>query len=153
MESVESVIAALELIPHPEGGWYRETFRDLRPAGPAGPAASADLPGARGAFSVIYFLLRAGEISAWHRIKDAAEVWHHYAGAPLELSISLDGRQVATSTLGSDLALGERPQALVPAAAWQSARSRGGWTLAGCTVAPAFDFAAFELAPQGWRPG
>jgi predicted cupin superfamily sugar epimerase len=147
MEPAEQVISALELIPHPEGGWYRETFRDVPPGG------TADGPGARGAFSAIYYLLRAGELSAWHRIKDAAEVWHHYAGAPLELAISLDGRQVTTSMLGSDLARGELPQALVPAAAWQSARSRGDWTLAGCTVAPAFEFAALELAPPGWRPG
>ncbi len=152
MDTAEQVIAALELIPHPEGGWYRETFRDLQPAaaGPDGPDAPH---GSRGAFSVIYFLLRAGETSAWHRIKDAAEVWHHYAGAPLELSVSLDGRRVATSILGTDLAHGERPQAMVPAAAWQSARTRGAWTLAGCTVAPAFEFAAFELAPPGWEPG
>src|ERR1700730_5152638 len=109
MDTAEQVIAALDLIPHPEGGWYRETFRDLPPAGGS--------PGARGAFSVIYYLLRGSERSAWHRIKDAAEVWHHYAGAPIELSISLDGRQVTTSTLGSDLERGERPQALVPAAA------------------------------------
>jgi len=150
MENAEQIIAALELIPHPEGGWYRETFRDVSDGGRASPAGQ---PGARGAFSVIYYLLRAGERSAWHRIKDAAEVWHHYAGAPLELSISLDGRQVTTSTLGSDLERGERPQALVPAAAWQSARPRGGWTLAGCTVAPAFELASFELAPPGWQPG
>jgi predicted cupin superfamily sugar epimerase len=149
MDTAEQVIAALGLTPHPEGGWYRETFRDLRP----GPFDPAGPPGARGAFSVIYYLLRAGERSAWHRIKDAAEVWHHYAGAPLELWISLDGRQVTTSVLGSAFAHGELPQALVPAAAWQSARSRGDWTLAGCTVAPAFEFAALELAPPGWHPG
>ncbi|HYL06466.1 MAG TPA: cupin domain-containing protein [Thermoanaerobaculia bacterium] len=150
MDTAEQVIAALELIPHPEGGWYRETFRDLPNAGQA-PAAGA--PGGRGASSVIYYLLRDSERSAWHRIKDAAEVWHHYAGAPLELSISLDGRQVTTSTLGSSFERGERPQALVPAGAWQTARPRGGWTLAGCTVAPAFELASFELAPPGWRPG
>ncbi|HLX09132.1 MAG TPA: cupin domain-containing protein, partial [Thermoanaerobaculia bacterium] len=95
----------------------------------------------------------AGEQSAWHRVRDAAETWHHYAGAPLELSVSLDGREVVTSLLGSGLTSGERPQAVVPAAAWQSARSRGAWTLVGCTVAPAFEFAAFELAPPGWQPG
>jgi predicted cupin superfamily sugar epimerase len=146
MDTAEQVISALELIPHPEGGWYRETFRDVPPGSPAGS------PGARGAFSAIYYLLRAGELSAWHRINDAAEVWHHYAGAPLELAVSLDGRQVTTSVLGSGFARGERPQALVPAAAWQSARSLGEWTLVGCTVAPAFEFAAMELAPPGWRP-
>ncbi len=150
---VEEVIAALELIPHPEGGWYRETFRDPRPAWPAGDAHAASSAGPRGASSAIYYLLRSGEWSAWHRVRDAAEVWHHYAGAPLELSVSLDGREVVRSLLGSGLTSGERPQAVVPAAAWQSARSRGAWTLVGCTVAPAFEFAAFELAPPGWQPG
>jgi len=150
---VEAVIAALELIPHPEGGWYRETFRDLSPACPASAAHAANAAAPRGASSAIYYLLRAGERSAWHRIRDATEMWHHYAGAPLELSVSLDGREVVTSLLGSGFAGAERPQAVVPAAAWQSARSRGAWTLVGCTVAPAFEFAAFELAPPGWQPG
>jgi uncharacterized protein len=141
METAEEVIAALGLVPHPEGGCYRETFRGK-------PAA-----GGRAAFSAIYFLLRGDERSAWHRVRDAAELWHYYAGAPLELSVSPDGRAVSTCVLGSRLSRGERPQALVPAGAWQSARSRGDWTLAGCTVAPAFEFEVFELAPPGWRPG
>jgi len=149
MDTADQIIAALGLTPHPEGGWYRETFRDPGP----GPAGQTGPPAGRGAFTAIYYLLRAGEGSAWHRIRDAAEIWHHYAGAPLELSISLDGRQVTTALLGSAVAEAERPQALVPAGAWQSARSCGDWTLAGCTVAPAFELAAWELAPAGWHPG
>lgn len=136
----EEVIRLLGLAPHPEGGFYRETFR----------AAAAD--GRRGASTAIYYLLRRGEVSAWHRV-DADEVWHFYAGAPLELLLSADGRQRSTLRLGLDLAAGERPQAVAPAGTWQSARSLGDWTLVGCTVAPAFDFAGFELAPAGWEPG
>ena len=139
-ETAEAVIAALGLRPHPEGGAFRETFRD---------AAS---PGARAASTAIYYLLRTGEVSHWHRI-DAAEVWHWYAGAPLELSVSRDGRRREQMRLGGDVTAGERPQAVVPPGAWQSARSLGAWTLAGCTVAPAFDFAHFELAPERWEPG
>ncbi|WP_421997392.1 cupin domain-containing protein [Reyranella sp.] len=124
--------------PHPEGGHFVETFR----APDEGRAAS----------TAIYFLLQAGERAHWHRV-DADEVWHHYAGAPLELALSDDGRAVRHVRLGTDLALGERPQAVVPRHVWQSARSLGAWTLIGCTVAPAFEFSAFELAPPGWRPG
>jgi predicted cupin superfamily sugar epimerase len=138
--SADEVVQILGLSPHPEGGSYRETFR----------AAAPD--GGRGASTAIYYLLRRGEISAWHRV-DADEVWHHYAGAPLELLLSPDGRQRSTARLGRDLAAGERPQAAVPAGAWQSARSLGEWTLVGCTVAPAFEFAGFEMAPAGWEPG
>ncbi|MBX6320562.1 MAG: cupin domain-containing protein [Rhodospirillaceae bacterium] len=138
--SAQDVIRLLGLAPHPEGGHYRETFRDPRPAG-GRPASTA-----------IYFLLARGEVSAWHRI-DAAEVWHWYAGAPLMLSVSADGGAATRLRLGPDLAAGERPQAVVPAGAWQSAASLGDWTLVGCTVAPGFDFAGFELAPPGWAPG
>jgi predicted cupin superfamily sugar epimerase len=140
-ESADEVIVALGLSPHPEGGWFRESFRD-------GGAA-----GGRGAFTAIYYLLRRGERSAWHRIRDAAEIWHHYAGAPLALQISVDGRTSSHHRVGPALGCGERPQALVPAGAWQSAVSCGDWTLAGCTVAPAFEFSAFELAGEGWEPG
>lgn len=135
------MIAALGLAPHPEGGHYRETFRGAAP------------PGERGAFSSIYFLLRRGERSAWHRIRDAAEVWHHHAGAALELEIAAHGGLPSVVLLGPNVGDGERPQALVPAAAWQRARTLGDWTLVGCTVSPAFEFAAFELAPSGWQPG
>ena len=133
------LIARLELKPHPEGGHFRETFRD------AGLAADE-----RAVSTAIYFLLARGERSHWHRI-DAAEVWHFYAGSPLTLQIA-DGEGARTIRLGADLAAGEVPQAIVPANAWQAAESCGDWTLAGCTVAPGFDFAAFELAPQGWTP-
>jgi len=138
--SADEVVRLLGLAPHPEGGCYRETFR----------AAAPD--GGRGASTAIYYLLRGGEISAWHRV-DADEIWHHYAGAPLELLLSPDGRQRSAARLGKDLAAGERPQAVVPAGVWQSARSLGEWTLVGCTVAPAFEFAGFEMAPAGWEPG
>ena len=137
--TAEAVIAALGLAPHPEGGHYRETFRD--PAGAGGRAHS----------TAIYYLLEAGEVSHWHRV-DAAEIWHWYAGAALELDISRDGMKADAMRLGPDLTAGERPQIVVPAHAWQSARPIGGWTLAGCTVAPGFEFSGFALAPAGWSP-
>jgi predicted cupin superfamily sugar epimerase len=139
MVDAQDVIRLLDLKPHPEGGHYRETFRDAADAGTA-----------RGVSTAIYFLLCAGERSRWHRV-DAAEVWHFYAGAPLALSIGREGR-TSTVRLGIDLAAGERPQAVVPANAWQEAESLGAWTLVGCTVAPAFEFAGFELAPEGFDP-
>ena len=132
------VIERLGLVPHPEGGWYRETWRDL-------PA-----DGGRGVGSAIYFLLDAHERSHWHRV-DAPEAWHHYAGAPLELAIAEDGHH-SVLQLGADLRQAIEPQAVVPARAWQAARPLGGWTLVGCTVSPAFDFSGFELAPDGWTP-
>ena len=134
----DEIIETLGLQPHPEGGWYTQTWRDG-----ATP---------RGAGTAIYFLLRAGERSHWHRV-DAAETWHHYTGAPLELRIAVPGEPTLVATLSPDLASGHRPQATVPAGAWQSAVSTGPFTLVGCTVAPAFEFAGFELAPPGWEPG
>ena len=134
------IIARLELKPHPEGGHYRETFRDSR----------RDVDG-RSASTAIYFLLARGERSHWHRI-DAAEVWHYYAGSALNLQIADDAGQRCIS-LGPDLPAGEVPQATVPAQAWQAAESTGDWTLVGCTVAPGFDFAKFELAePDCFTP-
>jgi predicted cupin superfamily sugar epimerase len=133
------IIARLDLRPHPEGGHYRETFRD--------PAVDT---GGRAASTAIYFLLARGERSHWHRI-DAVEVWHYYAGHALALHIADDAGRHALR-LGPDLAAGEVPQAIVPAQAWQAAESTGDWTLVGCTVAPGFDFATFELAPKGWKP-
>jgi uncharacterized protein len=130
--SADDVIGLLGLKPHPEGGHFRETFRDER-------------AGARAASTAIYFLLAAGEVSRWHRV-DAAEVWHWYAGAPLELSLAPDGGPLLLIRLGPDLQSGERPQAVVPAHVWQRAQSIGAWTLVGCTVAPGFEFAGFELA-------
>jgi len=128
----------LSLEPHPEGGHYRETFRDDR-----------KIDG-RSASTAIYFLLARGERSHWHRV-DAVEVWHHYAGAPLGLSIAENGVMRAVR-LGADLAAGEQPQAAVPAGAWQAAESLGDWTLAGCTVAPGFEFSGFMPAPPDWSP-
>jgi hypothetical protein len=134
-----AVIERLGLLPHPEGGWYRETWR--------GPDA-----GGRPVGTSIYYLLESGAPSRWHRI-DADEVWSWHAGSPLELSISPDGRAVRPLVLGMGLDHGERPQIVVPAGAWQSARALGDWTLAGCAVAPGFSFEGFELAPEGWSPG
>jgi predicted cupin superfamily sugar epimerase len=133
------VIARLDLKPHPEGGHYRETFRDAVVNG-----------GGRAASTAIYFLLARGERSHWHRI-DAVEIWHYYAGSALTLHIADDTGQ-RTVRLGHDLAAGELPQAVVPAHAWQAAETTGDWTLIGCTVAPGFDFAKFELAPANWNP-
>jgi uncharacterized protein len=137
--TADEVAATLGLAPHPEGGWYREIYR------------AGAKPGERAAVTAIYYLLKAGERSYWHRV-DAVEIWHWYAGAALELGIAADGRGAAWIRLGNELAAGERPQAVVPPYAWQSARSLGDWSLVGCTVAPAFDFAGFELAPPGWEP-
>jgi len=134
-----TIIATLGMKRHPEGGWYAETFRDSPEGG-------------RGHSTAIYFLLEAGDRSAWHRVRDAAEVWHWYAGAPLALRVWPGQGAVAERTLGPDLAAGERPQQIVPANCWQTAESLGQWTLVGCTVAPGFDFASFELAPPGWEP-
>jgi len=134
------IIARLELKPHPEGGHYRETFRDTR----------LDESG-RSLSTAIYFLLARGERSHWHRI-DAAEIWHYHAGSALSLQIANDGDKRSVR-LGPDLAAGEVPQAVVPAHAWQAAESTGDWTLVGCTVAPGFDFAKFEVAPKGWPTG
>jgi uncharacterized protein len=139
MLSASDVIRLLDLAPHPEGGHYRETFRDARA-----------VEGARAASTAIYFLLARGARSHWHRI-DAVEIWHWYAGAPLRLDIA-DGDKRTTIRLGPDLAAGERPQAAVPAGAWFAAESFGDWTLTGCTVAPGFEFSAFELAPKDWTP-
>ncbi len=133
------IIRLLDLKPHPEGGHYAETWRD-RPPG-----------GGRGAGTAIYYLLQVGEYSHWHRV-DAAEIWHWYAGAPLALTVSPNGHDAHAVHLGPDLPAGQRPQAIVPAGAWQTAESLGAWTLAGCTVSPAFEFAGFELAPPDWRP-
>ena len=137
--TAEEMIAQLKLAPHPEGGWFRETFRDE--AGHEGRPHS----------TAILFLLKAGEVSHWHRV-DAVELWHWYAGAPLLLEVADSAGACQESMLGPDILAGQHPQGLVPAGAWQSARSLGAWTLLGCTVAPGFDFAGFELAPQGWEP-
>jgi uncharacterized protein len=137
--SAADIIARFELQPHPEGGHYRETFRD--------PRTDA---GGRSLSTAIFFLLTRGERSHWHRI-DAAEIWHYYAGHALTLQIA-DHRDKRNIKLGLDFTAGEVPQEIVPAQAWQSAESTGDWTLVGCTVAPGFDFSKFELAPPDWSP-
>ncbi|MEI4486572.1 cupin domain-containing protein [Frigidibacter sp. MR17.14] len=138
----EALIAALELQPHPEGGWYRETWR----------AAAAE--GARAAGTAILFLLKAGERSHWHRV-DAAEVWLWHRGGTLALSVAeTDAGPALTRRLGGDIAAGEAPQLVVPAGHWQAAAPEAGHVLVSCVVAPGFDFAGFELAPEGFEiPG
>ncbi len=133
------VIRLLDLSRHPEGGWYRETWR--------APTAG----GQRAAGTAIYYLIEAGEVSHWHRV-DAAELWHWYAGGPLSLTLSPDGHDAEAVVLGPELGAGQRPQRLVPPGHWQTAVSLGPWTLCGCTVSPGFEFARFELAPPDWHP-
>jgi predicted cupin superfamily sugar epimerase len=137
-QSAADIIRALALSPHPEGGHYRETFRDPR------------VIDSRTASTSIYFLLARGERSHWHRI-DAVEIWHYYAGAALKLEV-VDGAKEEIVRLGANIHGGEVPQFTVPARAWQAAESLGDWTLVGCTVAPGFSFDGFELAPAGWSP-
>jgi predicted cupin superfamily sugar epimerase len=137
--SAEDIISRLGLQPHPEGGHYRETFRDTREI--AGRSAS----------TAIYFLLQAGEVSRWHTV-DAVEVWHFYAGNALETSIKAAGQPRRYAGLGADIENGQRPQVIVPAHAWQMARPLGAWTLAGCTVAPGFEFSGFVLAERTFDP-
>jgi predicted cupin superfamily sugar epimerase len=136
-----AIIRALGLAPHPEGGWYRETFR------------SAAGEGARSTVTAIHFLLEAGQASHWHRV-DADEIWCWHAGAPLALGIAADAATPATwHRLGPDVLAGDAPQAVVAAGGWQAARADAGWALVSCIVAPGFDFAGFTLAPPGWQPG
>ena len=140
--SSADVIARLGLKPHPEGGHFREIFRDSRL-----------VDGRRAASTSIYFLLARGERSHWHKV-DAVEIWHYHAGAPLRLEVAVvDSGPIERLTLGADLAAGQRPQGIVPTGAWQAAESLGDWTLVGCTVAPGFEFAGFVLAPPNWAPG
>ena len=139
MLSPEQIIANLRLEKHPEGGWYRETYRHTPPGG------------GRGLATAIYYLLTAEEYSHWHRV-DATEVWHWYAGAPLVLTVSENGHDAQSYHLGQEIDRGQRPQLVVPANAWQTAETLGIYTLVGCTVSPAFEFEGFELAPPDWRP-
>ncbi len=137
--TADEVIAALDLAPHPEGGWYRQSWTAAGPGRPAGTA--------------IYYLLKAGEHSHWHRI-DSAEIWLFHAGAPLVLSMTADDTDPPQDhVLGADLAAGQRPQHIVPPGHWQAAQSMGDWTLVSCTVAPGFQFQHFEMARPGWAPG
>ena len=139
-QTATDIIKALRLAPHPEGGWFRETWR------------SSVLRDGRASGTAIYYLLERGQRSHWHRV-DAAEIWHFYAGAPLALSVSDDGESSRAVTLGADVLNGETPQAVVAPGAWQSAETLGEWTLVGCTVSPGFEFSQFELAPPDWSPG
>jgi uncharacterized protein len=139
MQTADEIIALLGLKPHPEGGFYRETFRD-----------SVTVDG-RAASTAIYFLIPQGVVSRWHRV-DAAEMWHWYAGSAMALSTQQAEGGVTTLRLGNDFGLGDRPQAVVAAGQWQQAESLGAWTLVGCTVAPAFSFDGFEIADASFRP-
>lgn len=138
-DDARTLIEALDLSPHPEGGWYRETWR------------AAVEGGERAGGTAIYFLLESDQRSHWHRV-DADEHWFWHGGAPIALSITPDGGPVERVTLGIDLADGQRPQALVPAGHWQAAEPLGGWALVSCTVVPGFQFSGFTLAPPGWSP-
>ncbi len=140
MLSAKQVIEQLGLRPHPEGGFFCETYRHIA------------TDGGRGLSTAIYFLLTADNYSHWHRI-DAVEVWHWYCGAALTLTISEDGQEAVPHQLGSDIMRGQRPQVIIPPNAWQSAETLGDWSLVGCTVTPAFSFEGFEMAPPNWRPG
>ena len=137
--SPEEIIRELGMQPHPEGGWYVQTFRDTN-------------GGERGHSTAIYYLLAKGQRSHWHRVHDAAEVWHYYAGAPLALHRAEDGGRIETLMLGPNILGGQRPQAIIPPNWWQSAETLGEFTLVGCTVAPGFEFSKFEMAPPDWKP-
>lgn len=137
--TAQEIVALLGLEPHPEGGFYAQTFAD---------AASGERPYS----TAIYYLLEGGTAGRWHRV-DSAEVWHYYAGAPLRLTVAPDGQTTEDKVLGPDLGAGQRPQVVIPRGQWQAAESLGEWTLVGCTVAPGFDFAHFEMAAEGWKPG
>ncbi len=133
--TADEIIARLKLQPHPEGGWYRQTWAADNPGRPSG--------------TCIYFLLAAGETSHWHKV-DATEIWLFHAGAPLILSLSTtDGGPATDHVLGTDLDTGA-PQIVVPENHWQAARSTGDWTLVSCTVSPGFQFDGFVLAPPGF---
>ena len=135
------IIQRLNMQPHPEGGHFVETFRD-----------DLTLPKSKRAISTaIYYLLEKGDRSHWHRV-DAVEIWHHYAGAPLTLSIAAEDAPAEEWILGPDLLKEERPQVVIPRGYWQAAHSNGDWTLVGCTVAPGFEFDGFEIAPKDWTP-
>ncbi|ERF77117.1 hypothetical protein EPUS_07658 [Endocarpon pusillum Z07020] len=139
--SAQEIITQLNLIPNPERGWYSQTFED------------PETINNRSASTAIYYLLEKGEVSYWHRVLDATELWHYYSGAPLRLSLSFDdGQPVRQPTLGPDIFDNQAPQIVIEKGQWQRAQSLGDWTLVGCTVAPGFTFGGFELAAEGWEP-
>ncbi|OAA58294.1 RmlC-like jelly roll fold protein [Cordyceps fumosorosea ARSEF 2679] len=154
--TAKDIIAALNLTPHPEKGYFVETYRDTAAVAPHTATSADDAPGKapRAASTYIYYLLEGAEgISHWHRVLDAVEVWHYYAGAPLRLSLSWDdGAPVRDAVLGADILAGQRPQVIVERGEWQHAQSLGDWTLVGCSVAPGFEFEGFEMAKRGWEP-
>lgn len=137
---LNEIIRILDMQPHPEGGWYVETFRDEK---------TVD---GRSVATVIYFLLAADQVSAWHKV-DASEIWLWHAGAPLSLSVSEDGVSTRSFRLGPNIRGSEKPQIVIPAEVWQTAESLGAWTLVSCVVAPGFEFSGFQMAPDGWYPG
>lgn len=140
--SAEEWAKALQLLPHPEGGWYRETWRAKENI-PHG-ALPSGFGGERSAGTCIYFLLRGGFPSRLHRIA-SDEIWHWYHGAPLSVHVLCDDGNYHELRLGSEPSAGQSFQAIVPAGAWFGAESQGDWSLCGCTVSPGFDFADFEL--------
>ncbi|KAL4800100.1 RmlC-like cupin domain-containing protein [Aspergillus venezuelensis] len=142
--TAQEVIATLNLVPNVEKGFYLETFRDPNNTSPDGRAPS----------SYIYYLLEGTSgPSHWHRVLDATEVWHYYAGAPMQLSLSWnDGNPVRHLILGPDIWNGEQPQIVIQPQEWQHAESLGDWTLVGCSVAPAFEDSCFEMPEPGWEP-
>lgn len=140
VSEAQRLISALNLSPHPEGGWYRETWR------------AHTGQGERSGGTAILFLLEEGRRSHWHRV-DATEIWFWHAGHPLLVSIAPDENAGAEHVrLGSNVLAGERPQGVVPANYWQAAHADRGWALVSCTVTPGFEFAGFTLAPPGWSP-
>ena len=138
--TADQIIKFLQLQPHPEGGWYKQTWK------------SEDTLSGRASGTSIYFLLKAGEISHWHKI-DSVEIWHYYDGSPLTLRIANeDNNEIATKILGPNLAKLQSPQILVNKNLWQSAETTGDYTLVGCTVSPGFEFSKFTLAPKNFNP-
>ncbi|MET0361815.1 MAG: cupin domain-containing protein [Sphingobium sp.] len=139
--SASAIIERLDLAPHPEGGWYRETWR------------AAAVNGERASGTAIWFLLEGGQRSHWHRV-DAAEIWLWHAGSPLRLmTASGDSAPATTVRLGGDVLAGDVPQHVIAPGDWQAAEADAGWVLVSCVVSPGFDFAGFTLAPEGWAPG
>ncbi|MES2119999.1 MAG: cupin domain-containing protein [Pseudomonadota bacterium] len=143
--TAEDLIAALDLQPHPEGGWYRESWR------------AETIGGQRAAASAVYYVMQPGQRSHWNRV-DADEIWLWHAGDPIDVSVAeSDAGPVRTTRLGGDIAAGDQPQLVVPAGRWESAQPAGdgqaGYSLISCVVAPAFEFSGFELAEPGWSPG
>lgn len=137
---VQELVRLLDLAPHPEGGWYKQTFE------------AAKTSDGRASSTVIHFLLAADQVSAWHQV-DADEAWFWHAGAPLVLTeASSDGVGIGSVQLGPDIRIGQKPHHVIRADRWQAAESLGAWTLVSCMVAPGFQFSGFKLAPDNWLP-